>query len=57
METNQKKSYIKPSLKEVTLIPEEAVLTNCKTAGGRGTVNRSCDKFNRCSGRTSANGS
>lgn len=31
METNKKKPYQKPQLQEVKLIPEEAVLTNCKT--------------------------
>ena len=30
METNKKKLYKKPELQEVKLVPEEAVLANCK---------------------------
>jgi len=30
METNKKKSYKKPQLQEIKLLPEEAVLTSCK---------------------------
>lgn len=57
MEITQKKPYERPSLKEVKLIPEEAVLTNCKTATGRGTTTRACSANRLCAGRTSANGS
>ncbi len=57
MEVNKKKRYEKPQLQEVKLVPEEAVLAFCKTASGRGTSTRSCRNSNRCSGRTSANGS
>lgn len=32
-----KKKYEKPSLTEVKLKPEEALLTGCKTPGGPGT--------------------
>ena len=47
METNKKKSYKKPQLQEVKLVPEEAVLANCKctsirsarcTAASGGTI-------------------
>jgi len=40
MEANKKKHYKKPQLQEVKLVPEEAVLTNCKTAAGK--HHRSC---------------
>ena len=49
METNKKKLYQKPEIQEVKLVPEEAVLTACKTATGRGTSALSCTRRN-CSG-------
>ena len=57
METNKKRPYRKPQIEEVKLIPEEAVLTNCKTASGRGSTTRACSANRLCSGRTSTNGS
>lgn len=57
METNKKKLYQKPEIQEVKLVPEEAVLTACKTTSGRGTTTRSCRASNRCTGATSAVGS
>ena len=39
-----KKLYEKPSIKKVKLVPEEAVLTGCKTgtAGGWGNLPQRC---------------
>ncbi len=44
-ETNApKRPYIKPQLEKVQLVPEEAVLTNCKIVGGEniGPSGNSC---------------
>ena len=57
METNKKKPYKKPQLQEVKLVPEEAVLTACKTANGLAGGTRTCRTSRGCSGATSAVGS
>jgi len=57
METNKKKHYEKPQLQEVKLVPEEAVLTNCKTANGLAGGTRTCRTSRGCSGATSLVGS
>jgi len=55
METNKKKSYKKPQLQEVKLVPEEAVLTNCKTTASRS--NRTCTNASCATNGANANGS
>lgn len=44
-----KKPYEKPTLSEVALRPEEAVLGNCKTAGTPGPALSDCTLFGGCS--------
>lgn len=44
-----KKPYTKPTLSEVALRPEEAVLGNCKTAGISGPAMADCTFFTGCS--------
>jgi hypothetical protein len=44
-----KKAYEKPTLSEVALRPEEAVLGNCKTAGISGPASSDCTNFGACS--------
>ena len=50
METNKKKSYKKPQLQEVKLIPEEAVLTACKATATTRSGTRPCNCANRFQG-------
>jgi len=39
----EKKSYQRPEIKRVNLVPEEAVLTGCKTAAGTAkSASRKC---------------
>lgn len=38
----KRKTYLKPAINKVNLIPEEAVLTGCKTTGGTGGKNDRC---------------
>lgn len=38
----KKKTYRKPQIKQVKLVPEEAVLTNCKTTGTGQNRNNDC---------------
>jgi hypothetical protein len=45
----KKKPYEKPTLSEVALRPEEAVLGNCKTAGISGPAMPDCTLFTGCS--------
>ena len=52
-ETTQKKCYAKPSVSEVKLRPEEAVLGNCKISGSGGPISTSCDSPTACSALTS----
>ena len=52
-----KKKYHKPQLREVKLIPEEAVLSYCRTTAGRASMtNKSCTINTKCLGRTSVAG-
>lgn len=46
-----KKSYTKPEIKKVALVPEQAVLANCKTSKGgvSGTQGSNCNKPKPCS--------
>lgn len=44
-----KKAYQKPTLSEVALRPEEAVLGNCKTAGISGPAMADCTYVAGCS--------
>lgn len=44
-----KKAYQKPTLSEVALRPEEAVLGNCKTAGISGPAMADCTFAAGCS--------
>lgn len=48
-EPAKKKPYEKPSLSEVALRPEEAVLGNCKTMGISGPAMQDCTLFTGCS--------
>lgn len=43
-----RKPYEKPTLSEVALRPDEAVLGNCKTAGVAGPVQGDCTFFVGC---------
>lgn len=53
----KKKMYHKPQLREVKLVPEEAVLTFCRTSTGRANItNKSCTGNTKCTGRTSTEG-
>lgn len=45
----KRKPYEKPTLSEVALRPEEAVLGNCKTAGISGPAMPDCTTFGGCS--------
>ena len=38
MKTEGRRSYKKPEISEVKLVPEEAVLSNCKTQSGNAGV-------------------
>ena len=38
----QKKPYLKPEIRKVTLTPEEAVLGACKTTSGTGPAAANC---------------
>lgn len=38
-----KKIYVKPQIKKVKLLPQEAVLTNCKTDSGGPASTRPCN--------------
>jgi len=49
METTLKKDYAKPSISEVKLRPEEAVLGNCKNASSAGPISSSCTIPTPCS--------
>jgi hypothetical protein len=44
----QRKAYRKPTLSEVALRPEEAVLGNCKTAGISGPAMADCTYVAGC---------
>jgi hypothetical protein len=44
----QRKAYRKPTLSEVALRPEEAVLGNCKTMGVAGPAESDCTAFGGC---------
>jgi hypothetical protein len=44
MQAQQKKAYLKPTINIVQLVPEEAVLGNCKTGLGFGVKN-TCEAF------------
>lgn len=46
---NPKKRYEKPTLTEVALRPEEAVLGNCKTISVSGPAMPDCSAFGGCS--------
>ena len=48
-EPEPKKPYEKPTLSEVPLRPDEAVLGNCKTAGISGPAQADCTIFVGCS--------
>jgi hypothetical protein len=43
-----KKAYQKPTLSEVALRPEEAVLGNCKAATVSGPASGDCTSFGNC---------
>jgi hypothetical protein len=47
--TPPKKPYTKPTLSEVALRPEEAVLGNCKTNAISGPAMPDCTFFSGCS--------
>lgn len=47
--TVQKKGYVKPTISEVKLRPEEAVLGNCKISGSSGPLSGSCASPTTCS--------
>ncbi len=49
METTRKKNYAKPSISEVKLRPEEAVLGNCKISTAAGPIAKTCDSPTPCS--------
>jgi hypothetical protein len=44
----QRKPYEKPTLSEVALRPDEAVLGSCKTMSSAGPVEASCGAFGNC---------
>jgi hypothetical protein len=44
LQAQQKKAYMKPAINIVQLVPEEAVLGNCKTGIGIG-VRSTCEAF------------
>jgi hypothetical protein len=46
---NSRKPYEKPTLSEVALRPEEAVLGNCKTMGVAGPAEADCMLVGMCS--------
>ncbi len=46
----QKKPYVKPAIKKITLTPEEAVLGFCKTSGKYGPVLTNCSLGTSCYG-------
>lgn len=46
--TTPKKPYAKPTLSEVALRPEEAVLGNCKTGAVTGPGQPDCTFFGGC---------
>jgi len=45
---DEKKPYQKPTLSEVALRPEEAVLGNCKSAGINGPTSGDCSAIGGC---------
>ncbi|MFQ6082427.1 MAG: hypothetical protein ACE5WD_03600 [Candidatus Aminicenantia bacterium] len=47
MEKKLKKPYYKPSINRVKLVPEEAVLTACKTCGRRAPTRPPCGRGRR----------
>jgi len=47
-ETTRKKSYAKPSISEVKLRVEEAVLGNCKITGQGGPLATGCTSTVQC---------
>jgi hypothetical protein len=49
----QKRQYAEPTLTEVKLRPEEAVLGNCKIAGTNGPLQASCTSPATCYSGTS----
>jgi len=49
VETARKKTYVKPTISEVKLRPEEAVLGNCKIADSAGPLSGSCTSPTTCS--------
>ncbi len=46
--TEQKKSYTKPSISEVKLRPEQAVLGDCKSANYVGPLQANCATPSAC---------
>lgn len=44
----RKRIYVKPSISEVKLRPEEAVLGNCKISGSGGPLSSSCASPTQC---------
>jgi hypothetical protein len=46
--SDEKKPYQKPTLSEVALRPEEAVLGNCKSAGITGPTSTDCSAIGGC---------
>jgi hypothetical protein len=46
-----KRSYQKPQIKEVRLIPEEAVLANCKSATGTNSKSPRCRSIAACTNK------
>jgi hypothetical protein len=52
-ETSDKKPYEKPTLSEVALRPDEAVLGNCKTVSISGPAMPDCSTFGGCSSQGS----
>lgn len=49
MENPRKKNYAKPSISEVKLRPEEAVLGNCKMTDSAGPISSPCNSPTPCS--------
>lgn len=45
-----KKPYVKPEVRKITLIAEEAILGFCKKSGGTGPATISCGAVIHCSG-------
>jgi len=49
---NPKPRLEKPVIKEVVLVPEEAVLGNCKSANGTNRVSGRCEEVANCQNKT-----